>query len=125
MDLADEAGGFGDGEVDSAEFTVDACHGAESAGFGGGDVSIDGAVDVDFYAVDVAVAQAGLQVLPSALRSEWLTYVREVLDEATLATPPAEGWMQKGGRQGRHTEHLSRILAEMQILQRSHPGAQW
>jgi ring-1,2-phenylacetyl-CoA epoxidase subunit PaaC len=33
--------------------------------------------------------------------------------------------MQRGGRSGRHTEHLGVMLAEMQILQRSFPGAKW
>jgi ring-1,2-phenylacetyl-CoA epoxidase subunit PaaC len=47
-----------------------------------------------------------------------------VLDEATLATPSAV-WMQRGGKQGLHTEHLSHLLAEMQSLHRAHPGAQW
>jgi ring-1,2-phenylacetyl-CoA epoxidase subunit PaaC len=33
--------------------------------------------------------------------------------------------MQRGGRRGRHTEHLGHMLSEMQIVARSHPGAQW
>jgi ring-1,2-phenylacetyl-CoA epoxidase subunit PaaC len=33
--------------------------------------------------------------------------------------------MQTGGKQGRHTEHLGYLLAEMQFLQRAYPGAQW
>jgi ring-1,2-phenylacetyl-CoA epoxidase subunit PaaC len=33
--------------------------------------------------------------------------------------------MQRGGRSGRHTEHLGHMLAEMQVLQRQHPGATW
>ncbi|MBV9752109.1 MAG: phenylacetate-CoA oxygenase subunit PaaI, partial [Hyphomicrobiales bacterium] len=47
-----------------------------------------------------------------------------VLAEATLARPPA-GWMQTGGRQGRHSEHLGHVLAELQYLQRAYPGATW
>jgi ring-1,2-phenylacetyl-CoA epoxidase subunit PaaC len=34
-------------------------------------------------------------------------------------------WMQSGGKQGRHTEHLGYLLAEMQFLQRAYPGAKW
>jgi ring-1,2-phenylacetyl-CoA epoxidase subunit PaaC len=60
-----------------------------------------------------------------ALRAEWLAYVGEVLEADTLRMPSAEAWMQKGGKQGVHSEHLSRLLAEMQILQRTHPGARW
>jgi ring-1,2-phenylacetyl-CoA epoxidase subunit PaaC len=38
---------------------------------------------------------------------------------------PADQWMDSGGRQGRHTEHFGYLLAEMQYLQRSFPGASW
>jgi ring-1,2-phenylacetyl-CoA epoxidase subunit PaaC len=38
---------------------------------------------------------------------------------------PAGNWSQTGGRQGRHTEHLGYLLAEMQFLQRAYPGARW
>ena len=50
--------------------------------------------------------------------------VDDVLDRATL-TRPADGWRPSGGRAGRHTEHLSYLLAEMQVLHRAHPGARW
>lgn len=83
-----------------------------------GEMFIGDAVD------DVAVA-TGTGFDPSSLRAEWLGYVREVLEEATLRMPPAETWMHRGGKQGRHTEHLSRMLAEMQVLHRAHPGSSW
>ena len=43
---------------------------------------------------------------------------------ATLKVPNAPLRMV-GGRRGRHTEYLGRLLAEMQIVARSHPGASW
>jgi ring-1,2-phenylacetyl-CoA epoxidase subunit PaaC len=46
------------------------------------------------------------------------------LEEATL-TVPADGWHHKGSKKGSHTEHLGFILAEMQYLQRTYPGAKW
>jgi ring-1,2-phenylacetyl-CoA epoxidase subunit PaaC len=61
---------------------------------------------------------------PAALRSAWHDVVSDVVGRATLTLPP-DGYMHSGGRQGRHTEHLGHLLAEMQILARSHPGAQW
>ncbi len=61
---------------------------------------------------------------PSALQPAWREVVSDVASRATL-TLPSEGYMQSGGRQGRHTEHLGHLLAEMQILARSHPGAKW
>jgi ring-1,2-phenylacetyl-CoA epoxidase subunit PaaC len=57
-------------------------------------------------------------------RSAWLRAVAPVLSRATL-TQPEDGWMQSGGRDGRHTEHLGHLLAEMQVLPRTYPGATW
>jgi ring-1,2-phenylacetyl-CoA epoxidase subunit PaaC len=61
---------------------------------------------------------------PAALAPVWREIVSDVVRRATL-TLPADGYMHSGGRQGRHTEHLGHLLAEMQILARSHPGATW
>ncbi len=60
----------------------------------------------------------------AALRAPWRDYVGRVFADATLAVPEATSF-QTGGKLGRHTEHLSALLAEMQSLQRAHPGAQW
>jgi ring-1,2-phenylacetyl-CoA epoxidase subunit PaaC len=59
-----------------------------------------------------------------AIRSLWRAAVENVVAEATLSMPDDE-WMASGGKQGRHTEYLGYLLAEMQYLQRSHPGASW
>lgn len=61
---------------------------------------------------------------PAILREPWLQYVGSVLRETKL-TMPTGTWMQKGGKLGRHTEHLGYVLAEMQFLQRAYPGARW
>jgi len=74
--------------------------------------------------VDRDAARSGAGVDPSTLETGWQTTVREVLASAGL-TIPDTSYMQRGGREGRHTEHLGHMLAEMQILQRSHPGASW
>ena len=58
------------------------------------------------------------------LRDPWFAHVTEIFRSATLAVPQGT-WMQKGGKQGRHTEHLGYLLAEMQFLQRAYPGAKW
>lgn len=76
-------------------------------------------------ALDRAAAESGAGFAPEALRAPWLEYVGEVCAAATLKPPPAEAWMQRGGKQGRHTEKLGYLLAEMQFLQRAYPGAQW
>jgi ring-1,2-phenylacetyl-CoA epoxidase subunit PaaC len=59
-----------------------------------------------------------------ALRPRWAARIDEVLGEATLRRPGdvPYGWH---GKRGEHTEHLGYILAEMQYLQRAHPGARW
>jgi ring-1,2-phenylacetyl-CoA epoxidase subunit PaaC len=66
----------------------------------------------------------GIAVDPESLRETWSSTVAAVLAEATLAVPPV-GWSQRGGRDGRHSEHLGHLLSELQILQRTYPGAKW
>lgn len=65
----------------------------------------------------------------SAIRVKWEKKVREIFAEATIPYPSGEDgrklWMQTGGRQGKHTEHLGYLLAEMQFLQRAYPGCEW
>jgi ring-1,2-phenylacetyl-CoA epoxidase subunit PaaC len=66
----------------------------------------------------------GVAADPVAMQPPWSAYVSTVLQKATLALPtavPAVG----GGRRGVHTEQMGFLLAEMQHLARSHPGAQW
>ena len=58
------------------------------------------------------------------LRDTWSATVGSILTRATL-TRPNDGWMHSGGRTGRHTEHLGYLLADMQFLQRTYPGATW
>ncbi len=72
----------------------------------------------------LVAAAAGTGVDPSTLMLAWEGQVRPVLDRATL-TIPAVAYMQRGGRDGRHTEHLGHLLSEMQIVARSFPGATW
>jgi ring-1,2-phenylacetyl-CoA epoxidase subunit PaaC len=85
----------------------------------------------EMFAVDAterALVDSGIAADAQALQVPWIEAVRAVFAEATLAVP-ADDWMQgaqaRGGKQGRHTEHLSRLLAEMQILPRTYPEAIW
>jgi ring-1,2-phenylacetyl-CoA epoxidase subunit PaaC len=61
----------------------------------------------------------------SNIRNDWMNKVQTVLEEATLSFPSGNTWMQSGGKEGIHTEHLGFILAEMQFLQRAYPGLEW
>ncbi|MER3498685.1 MAG: phenylacetate-CoA oxygenase subunit PaaI [Chitinophagaceae bacterium] len=60
----------------------------------------------------------------SKINPKWEQKVKEVLEEATLPVPEAV-FQQTGGKDGRHTEYLGYILAEMQFLQRAYPGCEW
>ncbi|MFD4275033.1 1,2-phenylacetyl-CoA epoxidase subunit PaaC [Streptomyces cyaneofuscatus] len=70
----------------------------------------------------------GSGVDPEELESAWLSAVTSTVERATLTLPtgPRTGaWAAGAGRQGLHTEPFGRMLAEMQHLHRSHPGASW
>lgn len=70
----------------------------------------------------------GVDIDWRALEGDWLSAVTSVVGRATLALPAgprAGSWTAGAGRQGLHTEPFGRMLAEMQHLHRSHPGASW
>ncbi|MEU9356639.1 1,2-phenylacetyl-CoA epoxidase subunit PaaC [Streptomyces sp. NPDC048301] len=70
----------------------------------------------------------GIDVDVQKRRELWLEAVGDVVARATLTLPsgPQSGaWSAGAGRQGVHTEPFGRMLAEMQHLHRSHPGASW
>ena len=71
-----------------------------------------------------AAIEAGFGIDPVSLKDAWMQKVTEILQEATL-TVPAPRWMQTGGKEGKHSEHLGFVLAEMQFLQRAYPNATW
>jgi ring-1,2-phenylacetyl-CoA epoxidase subunit PaaC len=76
-------------------------------------------------AVDDAMAAAKIAPRADSLRPAWLAHVNGVLDEATLPRPEGDGGVHKGGKTGKHTEHLGYVLADMQFLRRAYPDARW
>lgn len=75
--------------------------------------------------VDEGVAELGLAPALSDIKPLWQQTVTACLKDATLLYPDSE-FAHLGGKNGvRHTEHLAHMLANMQVLQRSYPGAQW
>ena len=81
----------------------------------------------EMFAVDEserALIERGVAVDPATLHPQWLTTVSDVVGEATLVLPKS-GWMQQGGRSGKHSEHLGHLLSELQSMQRTFPGATW
>lgn len=74
---------------------------------------------------ETALLQNKIAVDLTAIKNSWQQKVQEILEEATLEIPASKTWHQSGGKKGVHTEHLGYLLAEMQYLQRVHPGATW
>ncbi len=67
-----------------------------------------------------------LNIAPNGqiLKTHWQQMVNDIFSQATLQTPD-DAYMISGSRQGRHTEHLGYILADMQFLPRAYPDANW
>lgn len=59
------------------------------------------------------------------IKTKWLEQVKTVFEQATLTVPETKNSVQQGGKTGKHSEHLSYLLAEMQSVQRAYPGMQW
>ena len=60
----------------------------------------------------------------TTIKEDWDKKVNEVFTEATLSIP-GKVFMQTGGKEGRHSEHLGYILTELQYLQRTYPNCEW
>ena len=77
--------------------------------------------------VDRAMVELGIAPDLAELEIQWKSLVRDVAERATLMLPhdTPRAANVRSGRTGAHTEHLGHILAEMQIIARSHPGATW
>jgi ring-1,2-phenylacetyl-CoA epoxidase subunit PaaC len=73
---------------------------------------------------EAALVASGIAVDRERIRPVWDATLARVLSEATLERP-SERYMQSGGRAGRHTERLGKMLAEMQVLARAHPNVTW
>lgn len=78
----------------------------------------------DMDATDQALIKDGIAVDLSKIKLRWEEKVKEIFTVATLSVPE-NAFMIRGSREGKHTEHLGHILAEMQSLARTFPGAQW
>jgi ring-1,2-phenylacetyl-CoA epoxidase subunit PaaC len=72
-----------------------------------------------------AAVRAGCGVLPSTLRTGTAVAVSAVVAQATLTMPAAPRWRSRDGRVGIHSEPMGFLIATMQHLPRSHPGATW
>ena len=78
----------------------------------------------DMDEIDEILIKEGIAPDLNKIKEEWEKRVKEVITEATLQTPTTT-FKQKGSREGKHTEHLGFLLAEMQYVHRAYPGAKW
>lgn len=78
----------------------------------------------DMDAVDLFLIKEGIVPDLSVIKSKWQEHVAKVIKEATLNLP-VTNIQQKGSREGKHTEHLGFLLAEMQYVHRAYPGVKW
>ncbi len=80
-----------------------------------------------FIPVNYELEAAHMGIAPDLekLKPLWLSKTKEIFDEAGLTLPAEKHLGLTGGKEGRHTEHLGYILAELQFLQRAYPGCEW
>ena len=74
--------------------------------------------------VDAFLIKEGIVPDLNKIKANWEKRVFEVLAEATLQIPTTT-FKQKGSKEGKHSEHLGFLLAEMQYVHRAYPGAKW
>lgn len=73
---------------------------------------------------EIEMAASGIGVDVSSIKEPWMNNVTAVFNEAGLKIP-SSGFMHKGGKEGKHTEHLDHMLTEMQSMQRAYPNSKW
>ena len=73
---------------------------------------------------DRTLVRLGIAPALTELEAKWSARIDGVLREATLERPAAVPYRWYG-RRGAHSEHLGYMLADMQYLQRTYPGAEW
>ena len=73
---------------------------------------------------ELRAVSEGFAVDVSTLKDQWMNKVKDIFSDATLSLPE-KVFMQTGGKEGRHTEHLGYILTELQYMQRAYPGCEW
>ncbi len=74
--------------------------------------------------LDRTMAENGIAPRLDVVQAAWSLRIDALLTEATLVRPGERhyAWF---GKHGQHSEHLGYILAEMQHMQRTYPGARW
>jgi len=74
--------------------------------------------------IEQEMADKGIGVEVSAFKETYEKNIARIIEEATLKIPEST-WVQKGGKEGKHTEHMGYILSELQWMQRAYPNMEW
>ena len=74
--------------------------------------------------VEQSLTEQGIAFDPQDIYQDWLSYVKEIFEIATLQVNQ-DVFMRTGGRNGQHSEYLGYILTELQWVQRTYPNSQW
>jgi ring-1,2-phenylacetyl-CoA epoxidase subunit PaaC len=80
------------------------------------------------HPIEAAAAGAGVGVDPATVADEVDVVFEQVLAASGVERPearPSAGVQGRKGRDGLHTEALSKLLAEMQVVARAHPSGKW
>lgn len=73
---------------------------------------------------DKKMIEKGIGVDTGIFRNAYFNKLKEVISEATLQYPDTQ-YALKGGKFGRHSEHMGYLLSEMQYMQRAYPNMNW
>ena len=78
----------------------------------------------DTHPREAALGDAGIAPDLELIKQQATSKIEKVLAEATLKIPDNH-WMQTGGKNGKHSEHIGHLLTELQYMQRAYPGLEW
>jgi ring-1,2-phenylacetyl-CoA epoxidase subunit PaaC len=73
---------------------------------------------------DALLIKEGIAPDQNNLKPKWDKMIRDVFTKASISIP-SNTYMVEGSREGKHSEYLGYILAELQFMQRAYPGAKW
>jgi ring-1,2-phenylacetyl-CoA epoxidase subunit PaaC len=73
---------------------------------------------------ELKTASEGAGVDAGSLKNKWEEKTNGIFLEATLHLPE-NVFMQGGGKQGKHSEYLGHILADLQFMQRAYTNSSW
>lgn len=73
---------------------------------------------------ELTAQKEGYGVYMEAIKEKRDQKIKEVFEKGTL-TIPASDFSHRGGKEGKHTEQLGHILADLQFMQRTYPGNEW